>query len=67
VRLTTLPPSVRRFGIQRGFLDISQPYSYPRPVAEIALLLLTLNVYEANRIQSDSVGFNESLPCCESP
>jgi hypothetical protein len=38
LRLTALPPSVSRLPRQCGILNISQPYSLPRPVTGIALL-----------------------------
>jgi hypothetical protein len=38
IGLTTLPPSVSRLSRQCGILNISQPYSSPRPVTGLALL-----------------------------
>jgi hypothetical protein len=38
VGLTTLPPFVSLLSIQRGILNISQPYRPPRPVTGIVLL-----------------------------
>jgi hypothetical protein len=40
LRLTSLPPIVRRFSTQCGILNISQPYRPPRPVKGIALIYM---------------------------
>jgi hypothetical protein len=41
IRLKILPPSLSRFFKQCGILNISQPYSTPSPVTEIALFVYT--------------------------
>jgi hypothetical protein len=41
IRLTALPPSVSQLSTKCWSLDVSKPYRPPRPVREIALLLLT--------------------------
>jgi hypothetical protein len=44
VRLSTYPQSVSRLSRQCGIFNTSQLYKLPRPVTEIALLLLTQSV-----------------------
>jgi hypothetical protein len=42
LKLTTLPPYVIGFSRKCGILNISQPYSPPRPATAITLLYFTL-------------------------